>query len=169
MLARSGEITEPWPVPLSSTVTIPSSRMPSLSHLRTRRIMRLSPTLCSRKRTSQSWLTDPKKFWMSASRIQFTFRLSIANRKGVQRIVWTSCRPKPVRKSTEVAFIDGVEHQDGCALDNLVFQGSYRQRPLLSVRLRYIRPAGGLRSVGSPMDPTMQVLEPKFEVCLVVL
>src|SRR5208337_2044675 len=73
-------------------------------------------------------------------------------RKGVQRIVWTSSRPKPVRISTEVAFIDGVEHQDGCALDNLVFQGSYRQRPLLSVRLWYIRPAGWLRSVGSPMD-----------------
>jgi hypothetical protein len=31
VLARSGEITEPWPVPLSLTVTTPSSRTPALS------------------------------------------------------------------------------------------------------------------------------------------
>jgi hypothetical protein len=54
-------------------------------------------------------------------------------------------------------------------LDDLVFQGSYRERPLFPVRLRYIRPAGWLRSVRSSMDPAVQVLEPKFEVRLVVL
>src|ERR1700746_1659481 len=37
MLPRSGEITAPWPVPLSATVTTPSSRMPALSHLRIHR------------------------------------------------------------------------------------------------------------------------------------
>ena len=58
-----------------ATVTIPSSRMPTLSHFWIRRMMRLSPTLCSRKRTNQFWLTAPKKFWMSASSIQFTFRI----------------------------------------------------------------------------------------------
>src|SRR5262249_53515589 len=60
MLPRSGEITAPWPVPLSATVTTPSSRMPALSHLRIRRIMR-SPTRCSKNLTSQSWPTLPKE------------------------------------------------------------------------------------------------------------
>src|SRR5271166_6506046 len=32
MLASSGDITEPCPVPLSLTVTAPSSRIPALSH-----------------------------------------------------------------------------------------------------------------------------------------
>ena len=39
----------------------------------------------------------------------------------------------------------------------------------LPVRLRYIRPARRLRSVRSSMDPSVQVLEPWLEVCLVVL
>src|SRR5215471_1319067 len=45
----------------SATVTTPSSRMPALSHLQIRRMMRLSPTRCSKKLTSQSWLTLPKE------------------------------------------------------------------------------------------------------------
>src|SRR3954454_343178 len=55
--ARTGEITDPCPVPLSLTVTTPSSRTPALSHFRIRRMMRGSATRCSRKRTSHSWLT----------------------------------------------------------------------------------------------------------------
>ena len=46
------------------------------------------------------------------------------------------------------------------ALDDLVLQSGDRQWPLLSVRLWYVRPAGGLRPVRSPMDPFMQVCEP---------
>src|SRR5262245_7567684 len=41
MLASSGEITEPCPVPISPTVTTPSSRTPAFNHLRMRRVMRL--------------------------------------------------------------------------------------------------------------------------------
>ena len=71
MLARSGEITEPWPVPLSLTVTTPSSRIPALSHLRIRRMMRsiADPMLqetdqpiladrCRRKRRHTTHLRD---------------------------------------------------------------------------------------------------------------
>src|SRR5271163_4842210 len=52
--------------------------MPARSHFWIKRMMRLSPIRCSRKRTSQSWLTAPKKFRMSASSIQFTFLILIA-------------------------------------------------------------------------------------------
>src|SRR5215813_14163153 len=61
MLASRCEITEPCPVPISLTVTTPSSRTPAFSHLRIRRMMRLSPMLCSTKRTSQSLLTESKE------------------------------------------------------------------------------------------------------------
>src|SRR6516225_7869867 len=50
MLARSGEITAPCPVPSSLTATIPSSRTPALSHLRIRRVMRRLPIRCSTNR-----------------------------------------------------------------------------------------------------------------------
>src|SRR6266568_376343 len=55
MLASSGEITDPCPVPLSLTATTPSSRMPALSHFWIRRMMRRSPIRCSRNRISPSW------------------------------------------------------------------------------------------------------------------
>src|SRR5436309_7189585 len=42
MLASSGEITEPCPVPISLAVTTPSSKTPAFSHLRMRRMMRLN-------------------------------------------------------------------------------------------------------------------------------
>ena len=83
--------------------------------------------------------------------------------------MWPSPGSKPVREAAEVAFVDGVEHHDGCALDDLVIQSRDRERPLLPIRLRYVRPAGRLRSIGSPVDPSMQVLEPGLEVRLVVL
>src|SRR5713226_8717178 len=67
MLAKSGEITAPCPVPLSLTATIPSSRMPAFSHFWIRRMMRSSPIRCSTKRVSHSLLTSSKKDRMSAS------------------------------------------------------------------------------------------------------
>lgn len=51
----------------------------------------------------------------------------------------------------------------------LSFQGCDRQRPLLSIRLRYVRPARRLRSVRSPVNPCVQFPEPRLKVCLVVL
>ena len=85
--------------------------------------MRSSPTLCFTKRISHSWLTAPKKFWMSASTTQFTFRLSIATDRAIQRVVRPSSGPKPVGETAEVAFIDRIEYQHGRALDDLILQG----------------------------------------------
>ena len=50
-----------------------------------------------------------------------------------------------------------------------VFQGGDRERPLLPIGLRYVRPARRLRSIGSPVDPSVQILDPGFEVRLVVM
>src|ERR1700748_2777967 len=61
MLASSGEITDPCPVPLSLTVTTPPSMTPALSHFWIRRMMRRSPIRCSRKRISHSWLISSKE------------------------------------------------------------------------------------------------------------
>src|SRR5262249_3692915 len=44
---------DPCPVPLSLIVSVPSSRMPALSHFWIRRMMRLSPIRCSTKRHSR--------------------------------------------------------------------------------------------------------------------
>src|SRR5271170_564668 len=90
-------------------------------------------------------------------------------RQRVQRVMRPSPGSEPVRETAEVAFIDSVERHDGCALYDLVFQGGDRERPLLPIRLRYVRPARRLRSISSPLDPSMQILDPGFEVRLVVM
>ena len=76
---------------------------------------------------------------------------------------------EPVREPEEISLEDGVQHHDGGTLDNLVFQGGDRQRPLPSVRLRNIRPAGRLRPIGSSMNTVVQGLKPRLKACLVFL
>src|SRR5579864_7689570 len=75
MLARSGEITAPCPVPCSFALTTPSSRMPALSHLRIKRTMRRSPIRCSTKRIIHSWSTVSKEavtHYLSPRRLEFS-------------------------------------------------------------------------------------------------
>jgi hypothetical protein len=53
-------------------------------------------------------------------------------------------------------------------LDDLVLQGRGRQRPLPPVGLWDVGPAGRLRPVRAPADPSVQVLKSWLEVRLVV-
>jgi len=48
------------------------------------------------------------------------------HRQSLQRIMRPSSGSEPVGEADEVAFVDGVEHYDGCALDDLVVQGGDR-------------------------------------------
>ena len=78
-------------------------------------------------------------------------------------------RAPPVGEAEEVLLIDGAQHHGDGTLDDLVLQSSDRQRALPSVRLRDVRPAGRLRAVASPVDPVVEVPEPKLDLHLVVL
>jgi hypothetical protein len=75
---------------------------------------------------------------------------------------------KPIREATEVAFIDSVERHGGCTLDDFIFQSGDRERPQLPIGLRYVRPARRLRSISSPVNPSVQILDPGFEIRFVV-
>src|SRR6476469_2442861 len=140
MLARSGEITAPCPVPLSLTVTIPSSMTPALSHLRIRRMMRRSPIRCSTNRMSHSWFTVSKNDWMSASSIQLTLPAVDPDTERIQRIVRAASRPEPVRDSEELFLVDRVQQRGHRPLDDLVLQGRDRERALPAIRLWYVGP-----------------------------
>src|SRR6267142_1738167 len=138
MLARSGEITDPCPVPLSLTVTTPSSRTPALSHFWIRRMMRRSPTRCSTNLMSHSWLTVSKNERMSASSIQFTFVLVIPTKSASI----ASCVPRPDRNPYEnprkSSYVDRAQHRSRGPLDDLVLKGGDRDRALPTIRLGYI-------------------------------
>ena len=90
------------------------------------------------------------------------------DRQGVERIMRSASGPEPVREPEEVLLVDRVQHHNDCALDDLVFERSDRQRPLPPIRLRDVHPAGRLGPVGSTMNTTMQIREPGLQFCLVV-
>src|ERR1700739_3915648 len=113
MLARSGEITAPCPVPLSLTVTTPSSRTPALSHLRIKRMMRGEQTDVGVQ-----------------NEVHFPAGDSDAER--VKRVVRASPRPKPVREPKEVFLVDRVQQRRRGSLNNLVLQSCDSERPLPS-------------------------------------
>src|SRR5215510_7705581 len=152
MLASNGEITEPCPVPLSLTETTPSSRMPAFSHFWIRRMMRRSPIRCSRKRTSHSQLISSQNDRMSAPMMQ-----------------WTRSASGSVAEPEEVFLVDRVQHRGHRPLDNLVFQRCDRERALPAIRLGDVDPPARQCPIGSPLDPSMQVLEIALKVCLVVV
>jgi len=77
--------------------------------------------------------------------------------------------PESIREPEEIFLVDRVQHHDRRPLDDFVFQSDDRERALSSVRLRYISSPGRLRSVGSSVDPIVQILDLAVEVCLVVL
>src|SRR6516162_5289377 len=104
MLARSGDTTDPCPVPLSLTVTTPFSRMPARSHFWIRRIMRGSPI-----RSDQPVLTDLIEEAADIS-IQYPVHLCAADSddERVQCIMWAAARSKTIREPEEILLIDRV-------------------------------------------------------------
>src|SRR5260370_22503442 len=139
MLASSGEITEPCPVPVSLTVTTPSSRTPALSHFWIRRMMRRSAIRCSTKRISHSWLTESKEG--PDVRIENPVHL-LAGDPDHQRIREPSAHglvpwgimlaapgSKPIREPEEFFLVDRVQRCGGRPLDNFVLQRGHRREP----------------------------------------
>src|SRR5215831_113805 len=77
----------------------------------------------------------------------------------------TASGSKPITKAEEILLVDRVQHRDRRPLDQLIFQGGNRNRPLSAIRLWYVLTAAGQRPVGSPMNPRMQISEVSVKVC----
>ena len=78
-------------------------------------------------------------------------------------------RPEPVREAEEVGLVDGVQHLDRRALDDLVLQRGNAERPLPPVGLGDVRPLDRLRSVRPALQPSGEVLEVLLQGLPVVL
>src|SRR3974390_2016231 len=120
MLASSGEITEPCPVPLSLTLTTPSSITPALSHFWIRRMMRRSPIRCSRKRISQLLVDLIEE--RSDVGVQYEAHLLAVDpdAERIHRVMRAASWPEPIRQSEEVFLVDRVQQIGHCPLDNLI-------------------------------------------------
>jgi len=62
------------------------------------------------------------------------------DRERIQRMMRAAPRPETVGEAQEVHLVDGVEHLDDGALEDLVLQRGNAKRPLPPVRLRDVRP-----------------------------
>ena len=76
---------------------------------------------------------------------------------------------EPIRDAEEVFLVNRIQQRDHRSLDDLVLQRGDRERASSTVRLGYVYAPARQCPICSPMDPTMQVLEPTPEICLVVL
>src|SRR6266436_5914896 len=86
----------------------------------------------------------------------------------IQRVMLASPRSESVRKVEKIRFVDSVQHFDGCALDDFVFQHRNSERSLPPVALVDIRPTHRFRSVRSSLQPMGEVLEIVLESLAVV-
>src|SRR6266704_2986990 len=72
--------------------------------------------------------------------------------------------PEPVGTTPEVHLVDGVQHLDDGALDNLVLQRGNTERPQPPVRLRDVRPPRRARPVTPLLHPPEQILEVRLQL-----
>lgn len=77
----------------------------------------------------------------------------------IERLVLVASRPEAIGEAEEVGFVDGVQHRHGRALDDLVFQRGYTERPLPPVRFGDVHPTNRLGPVRAAFEPLGQVLE----------
>jgi hypothetical protein len=168
-LASSGEITDPLPGPLITDLydsIFEDTRLePFLDQANHARV--LDPVLYE---TNKPFLTDQIEKAPDI-RVENVAHLSAgdSNDERVQRIVLAVPRSKSVRNPEKVILVDRVQHCENRFLDNFVFEGGNRDRPLSAVRLRYVLSPAWQRPISSPLDLRMQTLELALEVCLVVL
>src|SRR5436853_6673738 len=130
-------MTAPCGVPASVSDQTPSSITPAFSHFWMRR-----RTLGSAIRFSSNWTSF--SFEML---IEKALQIQIENLvhplpldryiQRVQRHMLAPSRPKSVRESPKVLFVDTVEDRHHCLLDDLILQRRDAQWPLLPIGLRY--------------------------------
>ena len=92
-----------------------------------------------------------------------------ADRERIQRLMRTALGPEAVRETKKVLFVDGVQHLDDGALDDLILQRGNAERPLPPVRLRDVGPPNRACSERAPFHPGGQVVEMTLQRLAVVL
>src|SRR5215469_353326 len=157
MLAKSGLIVCPCPVPVSLTRSRPCSITPTLIHFR----------------ISCSTLASLIRFSTSSNELLSHYRVEIGGNinfqdpsRGsgachsphfVQRLMGSPSGSKPVGALEKILLINGIQHLRHRRLQDLILQRGNRNRSLLPVLLRYIDPAQRLGLVLPIPEPLIQL------------
>ena len=146
-------------MPSSTRIRFPSSSTPAFSHFWMSRTTRRSAIRCSTNFTSHPWSMASKNPRMSTIEHPVHLLRQQSGVERIQRMMLAAPRPEPVREAEEVGLVDGVQHLDRGALDDLVLQRGHAERPLPPVGLGDVHPPHRLRPVRSAFQPVGKVLE----------
>ncbi|MNF85964.1 hypothetical protein D3C84_683840 [compost metagenome] len=102
-------------------------------------------------------------------RIQYPVHLLTLqrDRQRIQRIVLATSRPKPIRESQKVLFIDRIQNGNDCLLYDLVLQRGNAQRALPAIGFGNVDPPRWRCSIGSTVEPCVQISYPLEKTFLV--
>ena len=91
--------------------------------------------------------------------VEHPVHLAILNRdrERIQRVMLSATGPKPVGEPQEVRLIDGVQHLNHGALDDLVLQRGDPERPKPPIGLGDVHPARRPGPVSAPLNPGVQI------------
>jgi hypothetical protein len=150
-LASSGETVAPWgeacPEPFLDQAQDPLIRDPVLEELHKPGVIQ------AREEVAEI-------------RVKHPVHLAVLNRdrQRIQRVMRSATGPEPVGEPQEVRLVDGVQHLNHGALDDLVLQRGDPERPQPPVGLRDVHPARRLGPVGAPLNPCVQIPEVALQV-----
>jgi hypothetical protein len=165
-LARSGEITDPCPVPRSLDPVFQDTRFEPFTD-----------------QADDARVTDPvfdeTDEPVLAHRIEKPGNVGVQNvvhlsavdpdMERIQRIVLAAARAESIAEPEEFLLVDRIQQRSGGPLDKFVLKGGDCQRALPPIGLRNVPTPRGLRPIGSPMDPIAQIFDPAIEIGFVVL
>src|SRR6516165_3167850 len=144
---------DPCGVPTSTGSHRPLSRMPALSHRSIKRRTRGSAILCLNIRTNQPWSTVSKK----GSDVEIKHPVHTLRHQrffqGGQGRMRATPRPEAVAEAYKVGLVDGIQDFGYRALDNLVLERRYAERPTAAVAFRDVCAAYRLWPVLPTVDP----------------
>ena len=85
----------------------------------------------------------------------------------IECVVLADTRPEAIAETEKVLLVDALQYLQHRLLDNLVFQRGDAQRPLSAVGLGNPQATRRLSSVGSPVNPTVEVCNVVLHVSLI--
>jgi len=168
-LARSGEITDPCPVPRSLVINDPVFQDTRFEPF---------PDQADDARVADPVLDEADEPVL-AHRIEEPGNIGVQNvvhlsavdpdMERIQRIVLAAARAESIAEPEEFLLVDRIQQRSGGPLDNLVLKGRDCQRALPPIGLRNVPTPRGLPPIGPPMDPIAQIFDPAIEIGFVVL
>src|SRR5260370_8454532 len=87
----------------------------------------------------------------------------------IQRLMLAAPWPEAIREALKILLVNLIEDGSHGLLNDFVLQGGDPERPLSTVRLRYVYSSRWLRSISAAVNPAVQINESILQSGLILL